>query len=133
MELTSLTLDEFLCSDHAEIIPAPADSFQDTQSGHAAMPGPLIRTLGQGYSIHEIINQPGDVILCFEGSPVGFYMGDLVAVDAKHQGRSLSVPMVIEGVRHRALPAKRTMSVQGRSAFTKAWRVANGLDPDPWP
>ena len=133
MNLTSLTLDKFLCSDCAEIIPAPIDSFQNAQHDLAAMVGPLVRVLGQDYSLHEITNQPGDVVLLFQGSPVGFYSGDLVAIDANHQGRSLSVPLVLEGVKHRPVPTKRVMSISGKNAFTKAWRVANGLDPNPWP
>lgn len=132
MDLTKITLDEFLCHT-TEDIPASPDAFSAAAGSFDDLVGRLIRALGGGYEIHQMDEQPGDVLLLHNGAVVGFYVGDTIAIASGHMRKSLSTPLILEAVKNRLLPDRRTLSEAGRGALTKAWMVANGCIQNPWP
>ena len=133
MDLTSLTEDEFLCSDNRTLLPADPHAFENIRDLLSSMIGPCIRSLGSGYAVHHVSNQLGDVVLIYQGKPIGGYLGELLAIDDAHKGKALSVPMVISAVPNRQLPLQRKVSDAGLAALRKSWRVANSIEQNPWP
>jgi hypothetical protein len=93
-----------------------------------------LRTLKDGYALHQLnTGRSGDVGLIFEAELIGFYVDQTIALSERHQGKSLSIPMILEGTKHRTLPSSRLHTSAGKKAFEKAWRVVNGFEPNPWP
>jgi hypothetical protein len=133
LDLTKLTLDQFMCTGNAVIVPADPDAFLCVKSEIAPLVDAQLRILGGGYAIHKMKTGPEDVVLLYRDSPVGCYWGELLAVDSDHQDKKLSVPLILWGVKNRSLPASRKLSCPGKQALEKAWRVANCIIPDPWP
>ncbi len=96
--------------------------------------GAEIRALNDsGYTIHRVDINEGNVALVYNGGIVGFYHDEVLEVRHDHQGKGLSVPLVLEAVPYREAPIKRTVSAAGEAALRKAWRVANSLEDNPWP
>lgn len=134
IDLTNISLDDFLCSSNQENLSASDHSFDEIGDSIAAMVGSAIRRLSNEYAIHELISgATGDVALLYNGEVVGCYWGDLLAISYPHTGKKLSVPLIIEGVKGRSMPSARKVSDAGIKALTLAWNVANGKIGDPWP
>lgn len=133
MNISGLTLATFLC-DHAQVLASadPNAFFTSAPSVHGLLHEPR-RPLGQGYELYSLVTGPADVALLYDGDLVGFYMGDLLAIDPAHTGKALSVPMVLAVTPYRPLPTIRTLSYGGRAALRTAWEVAHGVRTDPWP
>lgn len=131
MDITKLTLAEFLCDGNAAIVPANEDEFEKVAAGLVI--GAHLRDLGQGYALHQCDEQAGDVVLLHDGAPVGCYWGELLTISEAHQDRKLSVPLILQAVAERGAPAERTMSVAGKGALILAWKVANAQVANPWP
>lgn len=131
MDLTKLTLAVFLCDGNATMAPAAQDEFEKVKPNLSI--GGVLRHLGKGYTIHRFDDQAGDVVLLHDGEPIGCYLGEVLAISADHQGKKLSVPLILQAVAERRLPTKRTMSESGRKVLTLAWKVANGQAGNPWP
>ncbi len=135
MNLTTLSLEDFLCEDPAHNAPAAPTAFLCAKPLLASLIGEKVRDVGE-YTLHKLnTGVPGDVVLLWQGEPVGCYFGELLVIDDddKHRGHDLSVPLILEAVKHRPNPTSRKMSEAGKAALTKAWRVANGEIPGPWP
>ena len=130
MDLLQLTLDEFLCIDDLEMTSDVPLAFENSVD---ALPpiGSKIKNLGP-YALHYFSNQSGNVALLLDCVPVGFYWGDVLAIDGGHRGKGLSVPMILEAIKERPPPKKRILSCAGRHALAKAWSVANGHAVDSW-
>jgi len=64
---------------------------------------------------------------------VGVYCGEWLSIMRSHRGRCLSVPLILAAIEHRPMPAERKVTEAGLKALEKAWRVGNGLEPNPWP
>jgi len=134
MDLTTLTLDEFLCTGNNTITSADPSTFLAIKTAISSMLGQKVRNVGPYYILYTLNSGiPGDVILLHQGEPVGVYLGEMLAIDPNHQRKDLSVPLILEGVQHRPKPTDRKMTPAGKSALTKAWRVANGQIVNPWP
>ncbi len=133
MNISALTLATFLCN-HAQTM-APADPnafFNSAPTVHGLLGAPL-RALGLGYELYNLVTGPADVALVHQGDLVGFYFGELLAIDPAHGGKALSTPMILSAAPHRPLPASRTLSDEGKAALRVAWEVAHGVRTDPWP
>lgn len=134
MDLTAISLDEFLCTG-AQSVAAPA--YFDFQSAvadaYCSLVGVHIRSLGQEYDLHEVLGSPSDILLLHKEGVVGCYAGPTLAIDDAHQGKSLTVPLILAAVVARPLPTSRQLVPGGKAALTKAWRVANAQIPNPWP
>jgi len=134
MDIMQLTLDEFLAAPpSATAAPSLLDFYSAIATPFAGEVGPLIRTLSNGYALHEVRGQPWDVLLLDNGSIVGAYVGELLAVDDAYQRKGFTVPLVLAAVDRRPLPRSRKLVAGGRAALTKAWRVAHGFAKNPWP
>jgi hypothetical protein len=132
MDLTKMSLDEFLCNSMEDVEASP-NAFAAADGAFDLFVGEAVRTLRDGYALHRMADQLGNALLLHEGAIVGFYVGEVLAISTAHTGKSLSVPMILEAVKHRSLPKERKLSLAGRKALTKAWNVANRKVPDPWP
>jgi hypothetical protein len=131
MDLRQIPLAVFLCDDVATMAEADNNVFDELKP--ALVVGPLLRILGKGYALHQLDDQPGNVVLLHTNEPVGCYWGEQLAVHPDHQRKRLSVPLILQAVAERSLPTKRTMSKSGRKALKFAWEVANGNAANPWP
>lgn len=120
-----------MCGGRAEKGPG-LDAFEALGSELPKYVGPLIRDLGQGYALHVSNTGCGDTLLLHAGDPVGYYIGDLIAIHPSHQRKKLSVPLILRSVSVREPPSKRELTEGGRAALTLAWKVANGQAMDPW-
>jgi hypothetical protein len=132
VNLTTISLDDFLCKGAAQIVPASPAAFLGVEPHLPPLIGAKVRDVGQ-YALHKLNSDPGDMVLLLQGKPIGCYLGDLLAIDDNYQGQKLSVPLVLEAVKARPQPTKRKMSQAGEAALATAWRVANGKIADPWP
>jgi hypothetical protein len=132
MDLTKLSLAQFLCGGNQPSVPSSPAAFANFIAVISGSLGNKIRDLDPDYAIHHV-NNLGDVALLYRGTPIGSYITDVIAIDPVHQGKGLSVPLVLEAVPNRSLPLNRTLSVEGKAALSKAWHVARGLTPNPWP
>ena len=137
MNLHTMTLDEFLCVGNIRMKEASPFAFEAGAAGLAEfLPSPFgqpIKAFGEGYEIHSMTSADGDVCLLFDRSPVGFYWGEALAVANQFQGNGLSIPLILAAVPSRQRPERRTLSVNGRKALERAWRVARGHEANPWP
>ena len=131
MNLSQLSLKEFLCEDSNEVTPEPADLF-DGISKSIRM-GKILSQDQNGYSICEIKDNSNSVVLLHNGIIVGFYLGESLMMKKEYKGKCLSVPLVLNAVKNRPLPKKRILSEGGKAALTCAWQVANGKRPNLWP
>ena len=132
MDLTVISLEDFLVSDPGDNIPSGPDRFLNVESTYSEHVGNIISDLGDRYTIHQFNNQAGDVLLLYDGKVVGGYVGESIDIDANHKGKGLSTPLILSAVPHRNLPSRRILSMEGRAALTKAWQVANGEKQSHW-
>ena len=93
----------------------------------------FLRSLRDGYELHQVNGQHDDIVLVCNGEVVGSYLGESLAVHPAHQRRGLSTPMILAAAPLRPPPCKRIVSVAGEAALRKAWRVANRLAHNLWP
>jgi len=133
MELTKLTLAEFLCDGNSELAPADPDAFANVEA--------VVRDMvGEGYAVWD----QGMRFMRYEASrrmsccytkarQSDVYWGELLTIREDHKGKYLTVPLVLEVASRRPLPERRKMSKPGMRALEKAWRVANGYYDNPWP
>ena len=133
MDLTKLSEAQFLCDgartgdmDNPLAFELGLQAIEGLDHQHA-------RDLGHGYALHQVSHQSGDFLLVRAGEVVGLYVGESLALHPEHRGRGLSTPLILAAVPHRPLPSKRILSSAGERALRKAWRVANGIEPNPWP
>ena len=133
LDLKALTLAEFLCDGNCEEDNQDIDVFGQSCPNAGKARGELIRELGQGYTLLAVDGEPGNVRLAHEGLLVGFYEGETIAISREHRGHQLSVPLILAAVVDRPIPTGRKLFTGGKIALTRAWRVANGLDDNPWP
>ncbi len=134
MDLRTISLDEFLCTG-AQSVAAPTHfDFQSAVADpYSSLVGAHIRSLGQHYELHVVAGSPSDILLLHSGDIVGCYVGPTLAIDEAHQGKALTVPLILAAVVSRSLPTSRQLVPGGKAALTKAWRVANGQIRNPWP
>ena len=133
MDLTKLSLSEFLCTGKTKCKEADPNAFLAWDGALDDQIAKEVRSLGSGYAVHEMVTGRSDVVLLHDGKPVGAYWGEAIVIHPDHQGKNLSVPLILAAVEHRKLPDGRTLSKAGKRALTKAWNVANGKEADPWP
>lgn len=134
MDITKLSLEEFMCRGNSSMAEDSPGTFEQDQTVLQPLVGPLVRRLSDQYALHQInTGREGDVGVLCEGELVAFYVDQTIAVSSRHQGKALSIPMVLEGTRYRTLPTSRSHTAAGKKTFEKAWRVAHGLEPNPWP
>ncbi|MBX3429982.1 MAG: hypothetical protein KF779_10400 [Hyphomonadaceae bacterium] len=131
MDLTALTEDQFLCgaTPHGD---ASAFGFDDLAIAISPFLGASIRALRDGYSLNASTDDPGNVFLLHNGEIVGFYWTETLLIADAHTGKALSIPLILEAVKARPLPASRKVTHAGHKALRKAWRVANGKEFNPW-
>lgn len=123
-----------MCVGAASMAEDRPGTFEQERAQLESRVGPPIRRLNDDYVLHGIeTGRSGDVGILHQGQLVAFYVDQTIAVSDRHQGRSLSIPMILEGSKHRALPPGRSHTAAGKKAFEKAWRIANGFEPHPWP
>ncbi len=56
-----------------------------------------------------------------------------MVIDPAVRGKKLSVPLVLGAVAEREFRGSRKLTTYGEAALRKAWRVANGMEKNPWP
>jgi hypothetical protein len=114
MDLTKLTLEEFMCTGRSSMADDRPGTFEHDQARLQPLTGPLVRKLNDQYALHQLnTGRDGDVGILYEGE--------------------LAIPMVLEGSRYRTLPTSRSHTAAGKRTFEKAWKIAHGLEPNPWP
>lgn len=133
MDITKLSLEEFMCGDGNTIHESPPGVFEVSSEAVRPFVGQELRRLDDHYTVNELQTGEGDVALLCDGDLVGYYCGPTIAIAESHQKKDLSVPMILEAVKNRPAPTARTHSTAGRNALRKAWRVAHGEEPNPWP
>lgn len=133
MDLTKIQECEFLCDGNRTITGDTVATFEITKPIVSGLSMVSIRPLSGGYEIHTISEDKKDVAVLQNGEIVGFYLGELLAVDAKHGYKGLATAMILEAVKHRPLPDRRIVTLSGEKALRRAWRVANGLERNPHP
>lgn len=135
MDLAKVFLEDFLNEDPGKAAPASGSTAEDICDIAASNLGALIRIFGPNndYKLCHVKTQAGDIALCHNGDVIGAYITNVLIIKAAHHGNKLSVPLVLEAVKHRNLPGKRTLSEAGKKALTRAWDVANGKCVNPWP
>lgn len=133
MDLSTLSLDAFLCSSDYAIVDASPGAFHLVGPTVAYLVTGRRRSLGRSFALHHMTTDPGDVALLSGATLIGFYFDDLLAIDPAFAGRKLSVPLILAAAPCRPIPVKRSLSPAGRASLECAWRVAHGLERDPWP
>lgn len=128
MDLKSLTLDQFLSVPNLTITSSVVDQFGMMAALFRPYVGGAWHDLGAGYFLHHLGDNPGDIAVVKNGELVGFYNGQVVAVDPAHAKLGLGTALVLAAAPHRPLPLSRTLSPEGKATLTKAWMVANGHD-----
>src|SRR5665213_4297266 len=122
MDLSTISLEEFLCRENIDFQEAGMDPFdQLREEDISGFVGANICEIGAGYSICYHAQTMSAVFLVHDGKPVGFYIGDLISINPSHRREALSVPMILHATRQRACPLKQTLTNAGLSALTKAW------------
>lgn len=132
MNITELTLDEFLVTNNQISTESNKDAFSFGEPSFKDLIGGRIALLQEGFTLHHLSSDYGDVALLHNNELVGYYAGEVIAISASYQGRGLSVPMILEAVKMRPLPPKRNLSGAGKAALTAAWKVAHGLATNNW-
>lgn len=134
MDLTQLTLETFMCTGKSSMAEDRPGTFEQDKAQLQGLIGQPIRRLNDDYTLYQLkTGRDGDVGLLYKGDLIAFYVDQTIAVSEQHQGKALSIPMILEGSRFRSLPSSRSHTAAGKKAFEKAWRVANGLESNPWP
>jgi hypothetical protein len=105
VDITTMTLTQFLCNSTQDVPATPYAFVIAASAITTSMIGAKLRDLDQQYAIHELNTDIGDAILLYNGSPVGFYWGETIAIDPAHQGKKLSVPLVYSGYKKSAAAA----------------------------
>ncbi len=123
-----------MCTGRSSMADDRPGTFEHDQARLQPLTGPLVRKLNDQYALHQLnTGRDGDVGILYEGELVAFYVDQLIAVSSAHQGKALAIPMVLEGSRYRTLPTSRSHTAAGKRTFEKAWKIAHGLEPNPWP
>jgi hypothetical protein len=137
MDVSKLSLEEFLNETiFSEVDPvrdAFVGDFHELASIYHSHVGATIRQLDESYALARLGNDLSDVALTFEGQIAGLYHGNVLILDAAHQGKSLSTPLILEAAKARPDPNPRMLSDAGRAALTRAWQVAHDQVANPWP
>lgn len=133
MDLTKISLDAFLCGEANTPKSDVPNPFAQIAPMLQDQVGPEIRSLGSGYALHRMKDSAANVLLTASGRIVGCYWNDILSIDDDHQSRGLSVPLILEAIKHRELPKEQKLSAAGKAALKYAWEVANGKRENPWP
>ena len=134
VDILALTLEQFMCTGRSTMAEDRPGTFEHDQAMLQPLVGRVVRRLNDQYALHQInTGREGDVGVVCNGELVAFYVDQTIAVSSGHQGNALSIPMVLEGTRFRTLPTSRNHTAAGKRTFEKAWKVAHGLEPNPWP
>ncbi len=133
MDLTQLTEAQFLCDGARDGDLDNPLAFSLLEMALENLPLAPVRTLNADYELHVVVGQPGDTVMLHKGEVVGGYLGESLALRDDHQRIGLSTALILAAVPYRPAPIKRTVSNLGEAALRKAWRVANGKAPNPWP
>lgn len=135
MDLTKVTLDEFLAADEGDASPAsllPRDFLIQPGRG---IDFEILKSVN-GYSIVLLDRHSGDVAAVdSQNNEAGYYSGNSLIVHDGHRRRGLATALALWAYNFRTeLPATRSLTEHGRAALTAAWRVANGqIKNDWWP
>lgn len=133
MNITEMTEGEFLCDGNRELHPPKPTSLDDFLPVLQELGYDYVRNLSSSsYELHQIRNQPGDMVLVVEGQVIGLYFGDVLTIDANHRGKGLSTPLVLSAIPYRSAPTDRKVTDDGLRALRSAWKVAHGLKVSPW-
>lgn len=133
MNLTQMTLEAFLCqSDNLQVIP-PVESEMDYSIFHDFIGAHHRNLKDSSYSLHWFGGSEVNILLLDEQEIIGSYCGDMFSIAGSYQKRGLSVPVILAAVENRTPPTERKVTAAGRTALEKAWRVANGMETNPWP
>lgn len=133
MDLSSLSLDTFLCASACVAAAEDPGAFDLVGPIVAYLVADHFRSLGEGLALHHMTSGPGDVGLLSGATLIGFYFDDLLAVNPAYAGRRLSLPVILAAVPCRPVPERRSLSPAGRASLAFAWRVAHGFERNPWP
>lgn len=119
-----MTLSDFLNEEpggSGDPFDMPFSNYRDV---FAPMVGENIRNLADGFALHRLGLEPGNVALMKGATLVGFYHGTVLVIDEAARGKRLSVHLILEAVKDRPAPEPRKLSAAGRAALTAAWRAA---------
>jgi GNAT superfamily N-acetyltransferase len=81
---------------------------------------------GAAFSPRPLENQVL-LVLDDQGSyalPVGIYIGEVIVIDPAHQGKGLSVELILRCCTHRDIPFNRTLTPAGKKALELAHHTA---------
>lgn len=133
MDITKMTEGEFLCDGNCELHPPKPTSLDDYL--------PVLQEVGYDYvchlpnseyELHQVRNQPGDVVLVLVGQVIGLYFGDVLTIDDSYRGQGLSTPLVLSAIPYRPAPTNRKLTDDGLGALRNAWKVAHGQKKCRW-
>lgn len=132
MDISTLTLKEFLASEPVDEPPSAGDMPRGL-----AVPDGMGNSLpvlaeANGYRIVAIV--AGDVAAIDEaGMEAGYYTSSTLTVHDEHRGKGLSVALALWAhASRRGSPVARKLSAGGRRALTAAWEVARGKRESAW-
>ncbi len=132
MIVSEMTLEEFL-SFNGVFYPSTEMLFEEyvriVQNGFEISPA---KYLGDGYTLHYMIDDRSNVVLCKDSNVVGVYIGEAVVIENHHRRKGLSVPLILLAAQHRSPPKCRKLTMAGEKALTCAWKVANCMAESPW-
>lgn len=136
MDLAKVSLQSFMCEPDNFFLEKSEypEAFHYGSAQWVDDIGETIWDLGGGYAINASLSAgSGDPLATYHGTLVGYYSGEGLAVDDAHWGHGLGPALVITAAPYRNLPPHRRVTAAGDKALRRAWRIANGLDPAPWP
>jgi hypothetical protein len=125
MDLTAMTEDEFLCRPHNCHVAGHQPDWDAVKFQVKNGIGRQIADRPNGYTIHALGDEPGNVVACANGTAVGIYYRQVLSVDPLHFGKGVATEMILAAVVERSMPPSRHLSPGGAAALRKAWRVAN--------
>lgn len=134
MNLKNITLNDFMCASNQQLVESSnLTDFDSIKPNLSGVIGTQLCCVNGIYFIHEIsTGAAGDLVLVYEGKPVGCYWGNKLSICPDHQGKKLSVALILSAVEKRELPIFRTFSTAGKKCFEKAWNIANGKEECPF-
>lgn len=135
MDLTKITLDEFLASHEGDVSPAYFIIRDELVKPGCGINFELLKS-ANGYSIVLLNRDSGDVAAVdSQSNEAGYYSENSLIVHEEHRRRGLATALALWAYKFRTdLPVSRSLTKDGRAALTAAWKVANGeLKNDWWP
>ena len=129
MDITKLSLEEFMCGDGNTIHESPPGVFEVSSEAVRPFVGQELRRLDDHYTVNELQTGEGDVALLCDGDLVGYYCGPTIAIAESHQKKDLSVPMILEAVKIGPRRQRGRTQQRGETHCGKlgGWRMARNL------